>query len=130
MYSMLTVTTSRGVMMDMFVNALTDVTRRLWQTSRPLTAAGLGLLVVFGVMLTGLAVDPRVITGVPAWLKPAKFAISTGVYALTLAGVMTSLRACPRLPRLVGWSPAALMVIEVALIGLQAARGVTSHFNV
>src|SRR6266850_1151587 len=123
-------TTSKGVTMEMFVNALTDVTRRLWQTSRPLTAAGLGLLVVFGVMLAGLSVDPRVITGAPVWLKPAKFAISTGVYALTLAWVMTYLRGWPRLTRLVGWSTAAVMVIEVALIGLQAARGVTSHFNV
>src|SRR3977135_4371488 len=119
MYSMLTVTTSRGVMMDMFVNALTDVTRRLWQTSRPLTAAGLGLLVVFGVMLAGLAVDPRVITGAPAWLKPAKFAISTGVYALTLAWVMTYLRGWPRLTPLVGWSTAAVPLIEGALMHRQ-----------
>ena len=112
------------------VNALTAGTRRLWLASRPLTAAGLGLLMVFGVTLTGLAIDPRVITGAPAWLKPAKFAISTGVYALTLAWVMTYLQGWPRLTRLVGWSTAAVMVIEVALIGLQAARGVTSHFNV
>ena len=116
--------------MKALVNALTDETRRLWQISRPLTAAGLGLLIVFALMLIGLAADPRVITGAPAWLKPAKFAISTGIYALTLAWVMTYLRAWPRLTRLAGWSTAAVMVIEVALIGLQAARGVTSHFNV
>jgi hypothetical protein len=105
-------------------------TRRLWLASRPLTAAGLGLLMVFGVTLAGLAIDPRVITGAPAWLKPAKFAISTGVYALTLAWVMTYLPGWPRLTRLVGWSTAAAMVIEVVLIDLQAARGVTSHFNI
>ena len=114
----------------MLVNVLAGATRRVWQTSRPLTAAGLGLLFVFAVMLAGLAADPRVITGAPAWLKPAKFALSTGVYALTLAWVMTYLRGWPRLTRVVGWSTAAVMVIEVALIGLQAARGVTSHFNV
>ena len=116
--------------MDILVNALTAVTRRLWLASRPLTAVGLGLLIVFGLTLTGLAIDPRLITGAPAWLKPAKFAISTGIYALTLAWVTTYLEGWPRLTRLVGWSTAAVMVVEVALIALQAARGVTSHFNV
>ena len=116
--------------METLVHALTAGTRRLWQTSRPLTAAGLGLLIVFGVTLAGLAVDQRVITGAPAWLKPAKFALSTGIYALTTAWVMTYLQGWPRLTRLVGWSTAAVMVIEVALIDLHAARGVTSHFNV
>jgi hypothetical protein len=116
--------------MQILVNALNAATRRLWLASRPLTAAGLGLLIVFAVMLAGLAIDPGVITGAPAWLKPAKFAISTGVYALTVAWVMTYLSDWPRLTRLAGWSTAAVMVIEVALIGLQAARGVTSHFNV
>jgi hypothetical protein len=111
-------------------NRVAAKTRRLWETSRPLTASGLGLLIVFGVTMAPLVVDTRVITGAPAWLKPAKFAISTGVYALTLAWVMTYLRDWPRLTRLVGWSTAAVLVIEVALIDVQAARGVTSHFNI
>jgi hypothetical protein len=116
-------------MMKMLINSVAAETRRLWETSRPLTDAGLGLLILFGVTMVPLAVDPRMITGVPAWLKPAKFAISTAVYALTLAWVMTYLRGWARLTRLVGWSTAAVLVIEVALIDLQAARGVTSHFN-
>jgi hypothetical protein len=116
--------------MEIHVNGLTAATRRLWRASRPLTAAGLGLLMVFAVALAGLAIDPRVVAGAPVWLKPAKFAISTGVYALTLAWVTTYLHGWSRLTRLAGWSTAAVMVIEVALISLQAARGVTSHFNV
>jgi hypothetical protein len=116
-------------MRKMLVDTIAAGTRRLWETSRPLTAAGLGLLILFGVTMVPLAVDSRVITGAPAWLKPAKFAISTGIYALTLAWVMTFLRGWPRLTRLVGWSTAAVLVIELALIDLQAARGVTSHFN-
>src|SRR5216117_1559047 len=103
--------------------------RRLWHASRPLTAVGIGMLLVFGASLIGLAADPRVIPGAPAWLKPAKFAISTGIYALTLAWVMTYLQGWPRLTRLVAWTTAAVLVIEVALIDFQAARGVTSHFN-
>ena len=63
-------------------------------------------------------------------MKPAKFAISTAIYALTLAWIFTYLDTWPRLKRVVGWTTAIILVAEVALIDLQAARGVTSHFNV
>src|SRR6267378_6728744 len=111
------------------VRPIETETRRLFRASPPLTLVGLGMLLVFVASLIGMAEDQHVITGAPAWLKPAKFAVSTGVYALTLAWVMTYLQGWPRLTRLVGWSTAVILVIEVALIDLQAARGVTSHFN-
>src|ERR1019366_8638138 len=103
---------------------------RLWIASRPLTAAGIGMLVVFVLSLAGLAFEPAVITGAPAWLKPAKFAISTAIYALTFAWIFTQLPGWPRLKRIVGWTSAVVFVIEVGIIDAQAARGVTSHFNV
>jgi hypothetical protein len=109
---------------------LTGSVRVLWNASRPLTAAGLGMLVVLVGTLAAMAVDPRVIAGAPAWLKPAKFAVSTAIYALTLAWLFTYLPAPPRLKRIVGWGTAAILVLEVALIDMQAARGVISHFNV
>ena len=102
----------------------------LWNASRPLTAAGLGMIVVMAVSLVAMAVDPRAITGAPAWLKPAKFAISTAIYALTLAWLFTYLPGRARLRRRVGWGTALVLVLEVGLIDVQAARGVTSHFNV
>ena len=103
---------------------------RLWTASRPLTAAGLGMLAVLVLSLIGIAVESNVITGVPAWLKPAKFAISTAIYGLTVAWIFTYLEAWPRLKRVVGWTTAIVLVLEVGLIDMQAARGVTSHFNV
>ena len=72
---------------------------------------------------------PRIITGVPAWLKPSKFAISTAVYSLTLAWVFMYLRDWPRTRRIVGRTTAAVVLLEVGLIDLQAWRGTTSHFN-
>ena len=63
--------------------------RLLWRTDAPLTGAGLLLLAALAVSLVGLWVDPRTITGAPAWLKPAKFAISTAIYTLTLAWIFT-----------------------------------------
>ena len=104
--------------------------RRLWQASPVLTAVGLGMLAVFVLTLAGLVADPRVIVGAPAWLKPAKFAISTAIYALTFAWIFTYLAAWPRLTRIVGAATAGVMVLEVALIAAQAARGTTSHFNI
>jgi hypothetical protein len=103
---------------------------RLWQADRLLTGTGLLLLAVLVPSLVGLWVDPRLITGAPAWLKPSKFAFSTAVYSLTLAWVFTYLRGWIRTRRIVGRTTAAVMLLEVGLIDLQAWRGTTSHFNV
>ena len=78
----------------------------------------------------GLLLDPRIITGAPAWLKPLKFAVSTAIYAFTLAWVFTYLPDWPRTRRIVGAGTAAAFLLEVAMIGGQAWRGTTSHFNV
>ncbi|NOT26756.1 MAG: hypothetical protein HOP16_11705 [Acidobacteria bacterium] len=78
----------------------------------------------------GLLMDSREITGAPAWLKPGKFATSTAIYTLTLAWVFSYLPEWPRTRRIVGRTTAAVLVLEVAIIALQAARGTTSHFNV
>jgi hypothetical protein len=88
------------------------------------------MLVVTGASLVGMLVDPRVITGAPAWLKPFKFAVSTAIYSLTLAWIFGWLSDWPRVRRVVGWATAIVFVLEVALIDLQAWRGTTSHFNV
>jgi hypothetical protein len=102
----------------------------LWRTSPPLTAVAAVMLVALVPFVAGMFVDPRTITGVPAWLKPAKFAISTAIYSLTLAWVFGSLPAWRRVRVLVGWTTAIVFVIEVAIIAVQAWRGTTSHFNV
>jgi hypothetical protein len=98
-------------------------------TNRPLTATGLFMLVVLAASLAGLWLDPRVITGAPAWLKPAKFAISVAIYALSLAWVFTYLPAWERTRRVVGWTTATVLTLEVGIIDIQAWRGTTSHFN-
>lgn len=102
----------------------------LWRGSAPMTVAGLLMLGMFVLAIVGLAVDPRLVTGAPVWLKPAKFAISTAIYMLTLAWVMTLLPEWPRTRRVVGWLTAMVLVLEVAIIVVQAWRGTASHFNV
>ena len=107
-----------------------DLLDRLWRASPPLTAVGLLMVVVAGASVVGMLVDPRVITGAPAWLKPFKFAASTAVYSLTLAWIFGWLPDWPRARRVVGWTTAIVFVLEVAVIDAQAWRGTTSHFNV
>jgi hypothetical protein len=135
---MLTLTTSEEPLMNPTPRAIRPAARnraaalfdRLWRASPPLTAEGVAMLAVAGASLVGMLVDPRVITGAPAWLKPFKFAISTAIYSLTLAWIFGRLPDWPRVRRAVGWTTAIVFVLEVAIIDTQAWRGTTSHFNV
>jgi hypothetical protein len=102
----------------------------LWHASPPLIVVGTLMLCVAGGALVGMLADPRIITGAPAWLKPFKFAISTSIYALTLAWIFTYLADWPRVRQVVGWTTAIVFVLEVAVTSAQAWRGTTSHFNV
>lgn len=104
--------------------------REMWAASAPLTAAGMLMLVVLVASVIGLLADPRSVTGAPVWLKPAKFAISTAIYMLTLAWLFTVLPEWRRTRQVVGWVTAVVLVLEVAIIDVQAWRGTTSHFNV
>jgi hypothetical protein len=88
------------------------------------------MIPALAVALVGLVFDPRVITGAPGWMKPAKFAVSIGIYSLTLAWVFTYLPVWPRLRTIVGWTTALTFIVEIAIIDLQAMRGTSSHFNV
>jgi hypothetical protein len=63
--------------------------RRLWNANAPLTAMGLVMLVVLIASAIAMAVDPSQILDAPRWLKPAKFAISSAIYAFTLAWIFT-----------------------------------------
>jgi hypothetical protein len=82
------------------------------------------------VSLVGLAADPTLITGAPAWLKPLKFAISTAMFSFTLAWMIGQLRRFRRFAALLGKVLAIALIVEIALIDFQSARHHTSHFNV
>src|SRR5687768_6745315 len=101
----------------------------LWRASAPLTVTGFAMLAVLALTAVGLAIDPRIVTGAPVWLKPAKFAISISIYAFTLAWIFSFLASSPKTRRVVGRITALVMFLEMAIIALQAYRGTTSHFN-
>ena len=91
----------------------------------------LGALHFALLLVMGMAslVDDRTVMGVNAWVKPMKFAASIGLYLWTVAWLLGELPG-PRWGRAaVRWATAVAMAAEMALIGMQAARGTTSHYN-
>jgi hypothetical protein len=81
------------------------------------------------VSLVGLAVDPTMITGAPAWMKPLKFGASVGLFCFTVAFFIGQLRRTRRFAAVCGALMAAALTVEIVMIDLQAARHTTSHFN-
>jgi hypothetical protein len=94
-----------------------------------LTATGTLMLAALLVFATGMIIDPRLVNGAPAWLKPAKFAISTAIYLFTVAWLYRQLTVWKGVLRATAWILSSVLVVEVAIIAMQAARGVPSHFN-
>src|SRR6202167_2175537 len=102
----------------------------LFAAAPALTILGFIMAADLAFALCGLALDRRVITGAPAWLKPAKFALSTMIAAWSFGFCIASTRIWPRFTRALDIALAAALAIEIALIDMLAARGTTSHFNV
>lgn len=77
--------------------------------------------------------DDRLVTGAPVWNKPFKFFVSVAAYCFTFAWYLGQMRrASGRTSRLGTWLGTGVgmaLAIELVLISMQAARGVTSHFN-
>ena len=93
-----------------------------------LTAAA--MILDLTVCIVGLMTDHTIITGMPAWVKPTKFAISTGIYALSLVFIIGYTPVWKHTLRVVEVLTGLALTLEIVLIDLQAARHTTSHFNV
>ena len=103
---------------------------RSWRTDAPLTATALLMLALLAIFCAGLLLDPRLLLGAPVWLKPAKFALSIAIYCFTMVWLFRFIPERARTRRIVGRVTVAAMLLEMGIIGAQAARGTTSHFNV
>ena len=108
---------------------LPHLLHRTFAAKRPLTILGAAMLITLAAAIVGIFVDHRVITGAPAWLKPAKFAISVSVYCFSFVWLLSFVQNRPRLVRIVANVTVASFVVEMIVIITQAARGTTSHFN-
>ncbi len=88
---------------------------------------GIAQLALVPIALAAMALDPRTVDGVDNWLKPTKFLISGGIYCLTVALLLVPLTP-GRSRNYIRWATAAGLAVEHAIIGIQAARAVPSHF--
>ena len=73
--------------------------------------------------------DDRSILGLNPWIKPSKFLISVAIHVWTVAWVLDYVREARTARRAISIGVATVMVLEIACIVLQSARGVRSHFN-
>ncbi|MEU3457491.1 hypothetical protein ABZ671_28395 [Micromonospora sp. NPDC006766] len=108
---------------------MTTTLRRAAHWHRPLMVFVSAMAVLAVVSAIGVLADPRVLTGVPIWLKPLKFSVSFVLYATTLAWMLSLL---PRRSRTAEWAATVIVavgVVEMAVIVGQVLRGTTSHFN-
>lgn len=95
---------------------------------RMLSLYVLAMAALVAICLAGTAFDPREIAGTSVWIKPAKFALSTLVYAGSMLWILGQTRPS-RVARIIAAVTAVALGVEVIIITAQAARGVTSHFN-
>ncbi len=103
--------------------------QRAYATNRTLTLLGVLMLVALAASILGLLFDPRTITGVPAWLKPFKFAVSISLYAFTLIWILSFVQGRRFWLRLVSGATLVILLGEMVLVITQVLRGTTSHFN-
>jgi hypothetical protein len=94
-----------------------------------LSLTGWSHVILLFLMLMAAPWDQRQIVGLNPWVKPMKFAASIAIYVWTIGWFLRYLPGLTRLKRIVRYGVPAVMFSEIALITLQAARGVRSHFN-
>jgi len=102
---------------------------RAWASDRPLALLVALMLPTLAVCAIGLAIDPDVITGAPAWLKPAKFSVSIAIYGATLLWLLTLVEGHRRLVMSIGAVTALALGVEQVIIVGAVVLDTTSHFN-
>lgn len=98
-------------------------------TDPVLMGVAVGHLLLAAICLAWQCLDAAPILGVHPGLKPMKFSISIALFLGTMAILVPciSLGEGPR--RVVSWTLAMSMALEMLVIVTQALRGTSSHFN-
>ena len=85
-------------------------------------------IIAIGAII-GIFVDERSLMGVNIWIKPLKFAISGGIYILTVGYLTTIYPYSKRKRNIINNIVAWTLLGEILIIPFQAFRGVQSHYN-
>jgi hypothetical protein len=120
---------TRGSLRTLFAVSIAELVQR----ERRLALFGLTLLALLVPLTLALGLDERTLRGANIWLKPMKFALSLGLFALTTAWFVGHLLPASRRLRSVDamvWVLIGSASFEFGYIVLQAGLGRGSHFNV
>ncbi|WP_020657679.1 hypothetical protein [Amycolatopsis benzoatilytica] len=103
---------------------------RLFRLHRPLVLLAGAMTALLIASVLGLLFDDRTLVNAPIWAKPFKFAVSVGMYALTLAWLLSLVQRGKR----AGWWMGTVFAVgigaDMALLVWQVVfRGRTLHFN-
>lgn len=109
---------------------MTPVLPELRRRSAPLTALAVMHLAMLGVFVVAALLDDTLILGINRWIKPAKFAVSIAIYLATIAWLLPDTGVTGRARSWVVAIIGSTLVYEMLAIGMQAARGTTSHYNI
>ena len=90
---------------------------------------GLIHLILALLLIIPLLVDSRQVMGINTWIKPLKFCISIGIYTWTFGWILFDLPNSKRFIKIVSWTIALTMLIEIVIVIYQASRATQSHFN-
>ncbi|MEO7721085.1 MAG: hypothetical protein ABIS08_04120 [Pseudolysinimonas sp.] len=110
---------------------ITELRPTHWHRPLLVLAAVMATLAVANIV--GAIIDPRQVTGADVWLKPLKFALSTGIYSLALAWLIGRIPLETRLARIAsicGTIAAVGLAVELTIVDGFALVGQSSHFNV
>jgi hypothetical protein len=106
--------------------------RELYRREPVLAGLGFALFAAVPPLALACILDPRLLDGVGVWVKPIKFLVSVGLFALTSAwffGYLPEARRRAAPMRAAVRTLVATACFEIAYITAQGALGQASHFN-
>ncbi|MDN3585996.1 hypothetical protein QWY86_04915 [Pedobacter aquatilis] len=98
------------------------------QFNRYLYYCGLSHFALAFLILLIMPFEHRQIMGINLWIKPLKFAVSIGIYAISWSAILSYFPQQSIIRRFARFTVFALC-FEMLAISSQAARGELSHFN-
>ncbi len=110
---------------------ISEFVLHLSRRNRLLYNIGLINLALLVICLGMFLFDSRQVMGINPWIKPMKFTLSVMLYVWTFGWLMNDFTSKLRKwIRPLSMVISITMLLEIAIILLQAARGVRSHFNI
>jgi hypothetical protein len=106
-----------------------DLLRDIKKQNSLLYWMGVANMILFAVCFVLFFFDSRLIMGINPWIKPMKFGLSVAIYCWTFGCLLQFLVNRFNI-KLISWVVTICMIAENVIITIQAARGVTSHYNI